>query len=124
MYNFLYIRLSEPGGCIGLHLEQSVNDAHPSGSSVLTVGFEPTTSRIADQIRGANHSATFPLIIIFHLFFLVPILRVFKVFAKNFQHLDNKICHPAFNTQSHKVLNISGNYLMNIKQIFYNNNNK
>ena len=28
---------------------------------MLTVGFEPPTSRFADQIRGANHCATSPL---------------------------------------------------------------
>ena len=53
MNNFLYIRLIEPGGC---------NDANPSGSSVLTVRFELPTSRLAEQIRGANHCATSPLI--------------------------------------------------------------
>ena len=55
MHNFLYIRLSEPGGCIGSHPQQSVNDAHPSGSSVLTVRLEPPTLRLAEPVRQPLH---------------------------------------------------------------------
>ena len=44
MHNFLYIRMSEPGAAKARdksHPKQRVNDAHPSGSSVLTVRLEP-----------------------------------------------------------------------------------